>query len=200
MSGSTCSTRRPRGAVARRLTDRKDPEYNGAFSPDGARILFAAITLSGTQGNLDIASINADGTGLKTVFAGVGPLSHQDWPSWSPDGRRFAFSSTHEGNQEIYTANADGTGLVRLTNSPGIDAHPSWSPDGRSIAFATDRWGGLELAAVRPDGTGLVRLTRSRGLDDYPGLLARRQAAGVRLQSRWAVRGVWVGIRRIRPD
>src|SRR6185437_2994544 len=84
------------GAVARRLTDRKDPEYNGAFSPDGARILFAAITLSGTQGNLDVASINADGTGLKTVFAGVGPLSHQDWPSWSPDGRRFAFSSTHE--------------------------------------------------------------------------------------------------------
>jgi TolB protein len=155
-------------APARRLTDRKDPEYNGVFSRDGTRILFAAITLSGTQGNLDIAAINADGTGLKTVFAGTGGLSHQDWPSWSPDGRRFAFSSTHDGNQEIYTADADGNGLVRLTNSPGIDAHPSWSPDGRTIAFATDRWGGLELAAVRPDGTGLMRLTKSPGLDDYP--------------------------------
>ena len=43
------------GDVARRLTDRKEPEYNGAFAPDGARILFVAITLSGTQGNLDIA-------------------------------------------------------------------------------------------------------------------------------------------------
>jgi TolB protein len=156
------------GASPRRLTDRREPEYNGAFSPDGTRILFAAITLSGTQGNLDIAAINADGSGLKTVFAGTEGLSHQDWPSWSPDGRRFAFSSTHEGNQEIYTAQADGTGLIRLTNSPGIDAHPAWSPDGRGIAFATDRWGGLELAAVRPDGSGLVRLTRSRGLDDYP--------------------------------
>jgi TolB protein len=156
------------GAVPRRLTDRKEPEYNGAFSPDGKRILFAAITLSGTQGNLDIAAINADGSGLKTVFAGSGPLSHQDWPAWAPDGRRFAFSSTHEGNQEIYTAEADGTGLVRLTNSSGIDAHPSWSPDGRTIAFATDRWGGLELASVRPDGTGVLRLTHSRGLDDYP--------------------------------
>ena len=156
------------GAVARRITDRKEPEYNGAFSPDGTRILFAAITLSGTQGNLDIAAVNADGGALKTVFAGTGPLSHQDWPTWSPDGRRFAFSSTHEGNQEIYAADVDGTALVRLTNSPGIDAHPTWSPDGRSIAFATDRWGGLELAAVKPDGTGIVRLTRSRGLDDYP--------------------------------
>ena len=156
------------GATPRRLTDRKEPEYNGAFSPDGTRILFAAITLSGTQGNLDVAAINADGSGLKTVFAGTEGLSHQDWPSWSPDGRRFAFSSTHEGNQEIYTAQTDGTGLIRLTNSPGIDAHPCWSHDGRTIALATDRWGGLELASVRPDGSGLVRLTRSRGLDDYP--------------------------------
>jgi TolB protein len=153
---------------ARRLTDRADPEYNGAFSPDGARVLFAAITLSGTQGNLDIAAINVDGTGYKKVI-GDGPnLAHQDWPSWSPEGKRFAFSSTHDGNQELYTAAADGTDVIRLTQNPGLDAHPTWSPDGRTIAFATDRWGGLELAAVGRDGRGLLRLTNSRGLDDYP--------------------------------
>lgn len=158
----------PTPAPAKRLTDRKSPEYNGAFSPDGSRIAFTAITLSGTQGNLDIAAIGADGTGLKTIVADQGKLAHQDWPSWSPDGRRFAFSSTHEGNQEIYTARADGSDLIRLTQNPGYDAHPCWSPDGKTIAFATDRWDGLELATVRPDGTGLARLTRSPGLDDYP--------------------------------
>ncbi len=155
-------------SAARRLTDRKEPEYHGIFSPDGARVLFAAITLSGTQGNLDIAAVNADGTGLKTLISDQGKLVHQDWPTWSPDGRRFAFSSTHEGKQEIYTAAADGADLVRVTQNPGLDAHPSWSPDGRKIAFATDRWGGLELVAAKPDGTGVVRLTRSPGLDDYP--------------------------------
>src|SRR5436305_6602039 len=92
---------RPQDAP-RRLTDRKAPEYNGAFSPDGSRVLFAAITLSGTQGNLDIAVINADGNGLKTIVGDQGKLAHQDWPAWSPDGGRFAFSSTHQGNQEIY--------------------------------------------------------------------------------------------------
>jgi TolB protein len=152
----------------RRLTDRKAPEFNGVFSPDGSKVLFAAVTLSGTQGNLDIASVNADGTGLKTLTNDGGKLAHQDWPSWSPDGRRFVFASTHEGNQEVYSASADGSDLVRLTQSPGIDAHPCWSPDGRAVAFTTDRWGGLELAAVKPDGTGLVRLTHSPGLDDYP--------------------------------
>jgi TolB protein len=152
----------------RRFTNRNAPEYNGVFSPDGTKVLFAAINLSGTQGNLDLVMANADGSNLRTITKDQGKLVHQDWPSWSPDGRRFAFSSNHEGNQEIYTAAADGSDLVRITQSPGLDAHPCWSPDGRRIAFSTDRWGGLELATIHPDGTGLTRLTRSHGIDDYP--------------------------------
>jgi TolB protein len=157
------------GPEPRRLTDRDAPDYNAAFMPDGQSLLLTTITLSGTQGNLDVARIGLDGSGLADLVGDHdGKLSHQDWPSPSPDGRRFAFSSTHDGNQEIYVADLDGGNLARLTQSPGLDAHPAWSPDGTLIAFATDRWGGLELAAVRPDGTGLVRLTESPGLDDYP--------------------------------
>jgi TolB protein len=153
----------------RRLTDRTPPvEYHGAWTPDGATILFAAISLSGTQGNVDIAAISPDGKGFEVrVGDRGGKLAHQDWPSPSPDGSRFAFSSTHEGNQEIYTAKSDGTDLVRVTQSPGHEAHPCWSADGR-ILFATDRWGGLELAAAAPDGSKVERLTASPGLDDYP--------------------------------
>jgi TolB protein len=154
----------------KRLTDRKaGVEYNGAVSPDGTRVLLVVVSLSGTQGNLDIALLKADGTDLKIVAGDEGgKLSHQDWPSWSPDGKRFAFSSTHEGNQEIYVANDDGSNRVRLTQNPGLDAHACWSSDGKRIAFATDRWGGLELASVSPDGSSLTRLTESPGLDDYP--------------------------------
>ncbi len=156
-------------STLRRLTDRKTPDYNAVFSPDGNRLLLVVVPQSGTQGNLDIAVVNADGSALKTVAGDRGGrLSHQDWPSWSPDGKRFAFSSTHEGNQEIYIAEIESTNLARLTQSPGIDAHPCWSPDGKRIAFATDRWGGLELASVNTDGTNLTRLTESHGLDDYP--------------------------------
>jgi TolB protein len=152
----------------RRLTTRELPEYHAVFSPDGSRLLLVVVSQSGTQGNLDIALVERDGAQLKVVAGDVGgKLSHQDWPSWTPDGR-FAYSSTHEGNQEIYLSDLEGKAMTRLTQNPGHDAHPCVSPDGTRIVFSTDRWGGLELASVAPDGTGLTRLTTSPGLDDFP--------------------------------
>ena len=153
---------------ARRLTKREMPEYDGVFAPDGTSVVLVVIKLSGTDGNLDVASVPLEG-GEPHLLAGDidNKRSHQDWPSWSPDGQRLAFSSTHDGNQEIYTAKADGTDLIRVTQSPGLDTHPCWTSDGQSLIFTTDRWSGLELAKVRADGSSVTRLTTSRGLDDY---------------------------------
>jgi TolB protein len=153
----------------RRVTAREAPDYDGAFTPDGDRMLLVIVAQSGTQGNLDVAMVRVAGGEPATLVGDPGGrLSHAEWPSPSPDGSRFAFTSTHEGNQEVYTAAVDGSDLVRVTLSPGVDAHPCWTPDGRSLVFATDRWGGMELAVVGVDGAGLRRLTRSPGLDDYP--------------------------------
>jgi TolB protein len=156
-------------ASALRVTRRAAPDYDGAFTPDGKSLLLVSIVQSGTQGDLDVAIVPAEG-GEPRILIGnaTGKLAHAEWPSPSPDGKRFAFTSTHEGNQEVYTASIDGTNLVRVTQSPGMDAHPCWMPDGKTLVFATDRWGGLELASVLADGTGIHRLTRSAGLDDYP--------------------------------
>ena len=154
---------------ARRVTKRDVPDYDGVFTIDGKSLILVAVSQSGTQGNLDVAIVPAEGGEPKTLVGDSGgKLAHAEWPAPSPDGKRFAFTSTHEGNQEVYTAMLDRSGRVRLTQSPGVDAHPCWTPDGRSIVFATDRWGGMELAIVRADGTGLKRLTHSPGLDDYP--------------------------------
>lgn len=170
---------RPGGnAKPYRLTKRITPECDATFSPKPPAMLLVVIPQMGTQGNLDIASARSDvapdsvDRPEPTTIQGdrEGRLSHQEWPSFSPDGSRFAFSSTHEGNPEIYTCKADGSNTVRLTQSPGIDSHPCWSPDGKTIYFATDRWGGLEIARVDADGTNLTRITRSPGLDDYPAL------------------------------
>ena len=156
-----------------RLDKRNAPEYHATYSPDGKNVLLTVITLSGTQGNLDIAIMPADGTAEPRVVAGDhdGKLSHQDWPCWLPDGKRFVFNSTHEGNQELYLGYVDASKpLERLTQSPGQDVHPAASPDGKFLIFATDRWSGLELARLDLADRKITRITTSPGLDDYPSI------------------------------
>src|SRR6266508_4827005 len=53
-------------------------------------------------------------------------------PSWSPDGRRIAFTSTrdHEGDgfdsEELYVMGADGDRQTRLTENESGEGGPSW--------------------------------------------------------------------------
>lgn len=161
------------GSTPKRITKRKDPEYNAVVSPDGKQVLFTAVSVSGTQGNLDLALMPLDSTTEPKIIAGDvdGKLSHQDWPAWHPDGKRYVFNSTHDGNQELYVAEIDGgQPPERLTQSPGQDVHPAVSPDGAFILFATDRWSGLELARLDLRDKSVTRLTESPGYDDYPAI------------------------------
>ncbi|MBS0206449.1 MAG: PD40 domain-containing protein [Planctomycetes bacterium] len=151
-----------------RLTPHIHPEYDAVFSPDGKDVLLAYDKASPNQGDIEVYRMSLADRHPVPLATTQGGLSHEESPSWSPDGKRFAFSSTKDGNQEIYVANIVGGDWQRLTDEAGTDAHPAWSPDGKTIAFATDRWGDLEIALMEPDGTNLRRLTDSRGLDDYP--------------------------------
>jgi Tol biopolymer transport system component len=90
-------------------------------------------------------------------------------PSFSPDGRRIAFTSDRRGNYDIYTMNAAGRDLRRITTSPGKDAFPSWSPNGRTLAFASNRTGDWELYTTNANGSGhLVQVTHRAGVDSLP--------------------------------
>jgi Tol biopolymer transport system component len=90
-------------------------------------------------------------------------------PSFSPDGRRVAFTSDRGGNYDIYTMNSAGRDLRRITTNPGKDAFPSWSPSGRRLAFASNRTGDWELYTTNANGSRhLVRVTRRAGVDSLP--------------------------------
>ena len=72
-------------------------DENPAWSPNGGRIAFD----SNRSGNLDVYSMNADGSGVKqlTTSPALDAL-----PAWSPDGSELVFESDRggKGNRDLY--------------------------------------------------------------------------------------------------
>lgn len=153
---------------AKRLTKVDLPQYDATWSPDGKRLAFCHVAQSGTQGDVDLYTVQPPDTETQLLLGSQGSLSHQESPAWSPDGKWIALTSTKPGNQEIFLIEPTGGDPQRITSDPALDAHPSWSHDNRSLYFATNRWGDLELARIDLTSKDVTRLTSSRGLDDYP--------------------------------
>src|SRR5207249_1626733 len=53
----------------RLLPDYDEPHFDATFAPDRTGLLLTAVRFLGTQGNLDILAVHADGTGRKMVGA-----------------------------------------------------------------------------------------------------------------------------------
>ena len=137
---------------------------NGSWSPDGKHILFE----SARKGDLDLWTINADGSSPKELTFSVG--IDQDG-AWSPDGSQIAFESNRNNpsGMDVFVMSADGTKPdSRLTDGKGYDADPTWSPDGKSIAFTSTRGGSKDIWFINADGSGLKRLTGDQGAEENP--------------------------------
>jgi dipeptidyl aminopeptidase/acylaminoacyl peptidase len=72
-------------------------------------------------------------------------------PTWSPDGKRIAFTSNRSEmsdsnyNNDIWVVDVGKTEAIspprRLTSDRGAERYPAWSPDGKSIAYVGAKLG-----------------------------------------------------------
>ena len=98
--------------------------------------------------------MSAAGTNRVRLTTGKGDTSS---PTWSPDGKRIAFSDLNKAGgkrYDIYVIDADGSDLRKLIGSSSNDLSPAWSPNGSQIMFERDR----SLWTARPDGKNQRRL------------------------------------------
>ena len=108
------------------------------------------------------------------------PRGLEQFPRFSPDGTRIAFSGNYEGDVDLYSMPVSGGEPLRLTHHGANDRMLGWSPDGQSILYAskmqgfTERVGELykvaatgglpvklpvpygEFGAISPDGRTLA--------------------------------------------
>jgi TolB protein len=133
-----------------------------AWSPSGETLAFVS-DLGRTDMSLWLVS--AQGGNLRRAYSlgyGSGGL---DWPSWSPDGKKIAFTAYPAGPYrppQIFSLTLATGAVAQLTELRDGAFDPAWSPDGLSIAFAARADGRTNLVVMKADGSGMVRLTEGK--------------------------------------
>ncbi|MEP6847712.1 MAG: hypothetical protein ABI999_02570 [Acidobacteriota bacterium] len=148
------------------FTDAVKSSLAPVWSPKGGKIAFAIGRFFQTIGGsaiADIATINADGSGLKILTKRDGNFG---FPSWSPDEKHLVFRGASKEKGGLFIVDIE-TGDIRVLTSENHDNFPAWSPNGDVISFTGYRGGDFEIYTIRPDGTDLKRLTTSPGNDAH---------------------------------
>jgi Tol biopolymer transport system component len=168
-----------------RLTDTPGYDAEGAFSPDGKRIVFTSLR----DGDLDIYTMNADGTDVRRLTKRKG---FDGGPFFSWDGRHIVYRSHYPApgkdledyqsllaqdlmrpsRAEIFYMLSDGSGQTQVTDTGHANWSPFMHPNGRQIIFSSNmhdpQGRTFSLYIVNLDGTGLERVTYGARFDSFP--------------------------------
>jgi molecular chaperone DnaK len=97
------------------------PANDPVYSPKGDQVLFTR-ELDGGETS-DIWMVDLDGKNAHQVTSN--PAREMD-PTWSPDGKWFAFVRGPVARPTVVAVRADGTGEVLLTAAGAREGHPCW--------------------------------------------------------------------------
>ena len=138
-----------------------------AWSPDGKQVVYVYDSRDGTRGTPSLYLFDP-ATGRNSQLTGPGYLS----PSFSPDGRYIAATTTSTFGTDVVILDAKtGAELLRVTDD-GQSWDPVWSPAGDAVAFLHLSYQTVDLRVVQLGGAAprwtlgaTVELTQYSGLD-----------------------------------
>ena len=166
----------------KRLTDAHGYDAEGAYSPDGKRIVFASNRHAYSQELskedaeklerdpsyfMDIYVMSSDGSDVKRLTTSNG---YDGGSFWNADGSKITWRRFSEdgARAEVFTMNADGSDQRQLTDLGVMSWAPYFHPSGDYLVFATNLHGfaNFELYIVDAEGARKpVRITDREGFD-----------------------------------
>ena len=178
------STKRD-GSALRRLTSAIGYDAEGAYSPDGSKIVFCSLrdaypverlspedrkrmeTNPGYFGEIYI--MNADGSDQKRITTWEG---YDGGPFFSPDGARIIWRHFNENGMlaDIYTMKLDGSDTRRLTDFGSMSWAPYYHPSGEYVVFHSNKHGFTNCELFLVDTQGEKEPVRVTFTDRFDGL------------------------------
>jgi Tol biopolymer transport system component len=174
------------GSRLKQLT--KSPGYDaeGAYSPDGRKIVFCSLRAAYPTNKLSAADLkrletdpawfgeiylmNADGSGQKRLTDSPG---YDGGPFFSPDGQRIIWRHFNEAGTvaDVFTMKLDGSDRRQLTDFGCMSWAPYFHPSGDYAIFTANKLGFENFELFLVDAAGArepVRVTFTDGFDGLP--------------------------------
>lgn len=175
-----------RSQAYRNLTRSPGYDAEGAYSPDGKRIVFASnrtahqspspwssedqawIGLNPSYA-MDLYSMNEDGSGVTRLTSSPG---YDGGPFFSANGRQICWRRfNRDGTQaEIHVMNADGSEPRQLTSLGALSWAPFFHPSGSYLIFTCNREGFANFELYLVDAAGAKQPVRVTFTDGFDGL------------------------------
>ncbi|BBO17332.1 peptidase M28 [Candidatus Brocadia pituitae] len=173
------------GSALKRLTNALGYDAEGAYSPDGSKIVFCSLrdayptkklspedqkrleTNPGYFGEIYI--MNADGSDQKRLTTSDG---YDGGPFFSPDGERIIWRHFSESGMlaDIYTMKLDGSDVCRLTDFGSMSWAPYYHPSGEYVIFHSNKQGFTNCELFLVDTRGEKEPVRVTFTDRFDGL------------------------------
>jgi Tol biopolymer transport system component len=177
-SNGVIYTINPDGSAKTKVTDTYVSGYPIDYSPTGKKITYTSYEGfndgkdTGPQKDAEIYTIKVGG-GAKTNVTNNNRDDEDS--SYSPDGKRIAYTHWDGHDLEIYTVNTNGTATFQVTNNGTNEFDPSYAPDGKKIVFSGEEsnfWPlftyAVEIYTIGVHGKNRVQLTNNATYDYFP--------------------------------
>ena len=174
------------GSGVTRLTSAPGYDAEGAYSPEGSKVVFCSIRDAYPTNKLseaerkrfgadpsyfgEIYIMNADGSGQTRLTRSAG---YDGGPFFSPDGKRIVWRRFDESGTiaDVFTMNLDGMDVRQVTKLESMSWAPYYHPSGKYIIFTSNKLGfsNFELHVVDVEGRNApARVTFTDGFDGLP--------------------------------